>query len=177
MRHGRVSGGMAVASFPFPLPENLHPSQIRVIFAEDSRRVCRWPPCQRKVRATQGAMLPNGKLSARANVHRRKQPPVLRVRVRRRGKSPPVPSATAEAVCVMGCKIIYTDLGRPVRMSGGRLLEAYGDISPRLMTNVRFRGYRTRLIRLLFFLFFFSEGGAAVIARKGFPSAVNPLFE
>ena len=36
------------------------------------------------------------------------------------------------AVRVMGCKIKYTDVCRVARpMSGGRLLEAYGDISPR----------------------------------------------
>ena len=50
---------------------------------------------QRKVRATQSTMFPNGKLSARAGLRNRKQPPSVHfsggrgVRVKRRGKSPP----------------------------------------------------------------------------------------
>lgn len=41
-------------------------------FADESRRVCRWRKRQRKVRATKGAALPNGKSSVRAN-HRRRE--------------------------------------------------------------------------------------------------------
>jgi len=43
---------------------------------------------ERKVRATQGIPLPNGKRFARASRRRRKQPP-KQARVRRWGKSPP----------------------------------------------------------------------------------------
>ena len=45
---------------------------------------------KRKVRATQSIPLPNGKLSAKVESCRRKEPPCFgKVRVRRWGKSPP----------------------------------------------------------------------------------------
>ena len=63
----------------------------------NSGLACRWPPIggERKVRATQGIPLPNGKRLARVRPCRREQPPKqpqgLPARVRRRGKSPPGP--------------------------------------------------------------------------------------
>ena len=59
---------------------------------------------------------------------------------------------TVGAVRVAGCKIEYTDACRAARpMSGGRLLEAYGDISPRLMTNARPRVQNSAYTPTLFF--------------------------
>ena len=64
---------------------------------------------QRKVRATQSAILPNGKLFVRADQCNRKEPPRFgRVRVKRWGKSPPGAPATGHAVRIMGCKAMYT---------------------------------------------------------------------
>ena len=75
-------------------------------------------------------------------------PAKVGIRVKRRGKSPPVVVATQSAVHLMGCKAKYTaspkgrELPAPERFSGtilagGRLQEADGDIRPRSMAECK----------------------------------------